>query len=405
MSKARRIPLTRAGLVVLAGLVAAGAVAGCGTAPAATRSASGEESGGGITAPGLASSVAAADGASWAVVEMGGSAARNENFWELFVRSTGSAGWKLATPVGVASNGGIVVTASGPDALLTGFRPSQDLTFSPLAATTDAGKNWSQNNVLDAGLADLPSALASAPGGRILAITDDGDIETGTPGGASWARLTTTRAVAASTAGRSCGVTSLTAAAWTPAGQPMLAGDCRIPGTAAIFVLRTGTWHAAMPSLPAALHHEPVSVIGLNTAGSRITAILAAGSGRSTSVLAAWSQDNGTSWTISPPLSTGPATAGLPSVSFGADGSASLMLPASRAVSGGAVIGWRAANWQSLPKLPADTATLSATASGQPEALVVHGGTLTAWQLGTSGPRPWTLLQTVQVTIPYGSSS
>jgi hypothetical protein len=404
MSTARRIPLTRVGLVVLAGLVAAAAVAGCGTAPAPTRSASGEESGG-ITAPGLASSVATADGASWAVVEMGGSAAKQENFWELFVRATGSASWKLATPVGVASNGGIVVTASGPDALLTGFRPSQDLTFSPLAATTDAGRDWSQGNVLDAGLADLPSALASGPGGRLLAITDTGDIQTGTPGGASWTRLTTTRAVAAAAASRGCGVTSLTAAAWTPAGQPMLAGDCRTPGTAAIFVLRAGAWQAAMPSLPAALRHEPVSVIGLNTAGSRITAILAAGTGRSTSVLAAWSQDNGTSWTTSPPLSTGPATAGLPSVSFGADGSASLMLPASRAVSGGAVIGWRAANWQSLPKLPTGTATLSATATGQPEALVVHGGTLTTWQLGTSGPRPWTLLQTVQVTIPYGSSS
>jgi hypothetical protein len=73
-------------------------------------------------------------------------------------------------------------------------------------------------------------------------------------------------------------------------------------------------------------------------------------------------------------------------------------------VSGGAIIGWHAAGWQSLPKLPADTATLSATATGQPEALVARGGTLTAWQLSTSGPRPWTLLQTVHVTLPYGSS-
>jgi hypothetical protein len=403
MSKARTSSVTRVRLVVLAGLVAVAAVAGCGIAPAATRSASGEGPAG-ITAPALASSVAVAGGASWAVVEMGGAAAQHENFWELFVRPSGTTNWKLATPVGVASNGGIVVTASGPDALLTGFRPSQDLTFSPLAATTDAGRNWSEGNVLDAGLADLPGALAAGPGGRLLAITDTGDIETGTPGGASWTRLTTTRAVAAAAASRGCGVTSLTAAAWAPAGQPMLAGDCRTRGTAAIFVLRGGAWQAAMPSLPAAVRREPVSVIGLDTAGSRITAILAAGTGRSTAVIAAWSADNGSSWTLSPPLSTGPTTAGLPSVSFGADGSASLMLPASRAVSGGAVIGWRSANWQSLPKLPADTATLSATATGQPEALAVRRGTLTAWQLGTSGVRPWTLLQTVQVTMPYGSS-
>jgi hypothetical protein len=403
MSRAGAAWLTRVGLVALAGLVSAGAVAGCAIAPAATGSSSSVPTSG-MTTPGLASSLAVAGGASWAVVEMGGSAAAHNNFWELFVRPAGSTGWKLATPAGVASNGGIVATASGPGSLLTGFRPSQKLTFSPLAATTDAGQSWSQSNVLDAGVADLPGALASGPGGRVLAITDAGDVETGTPGGASWARLTTTRAVAATAASRGCGITSLTAAAWTPAGQPMLAGDCRIPGTAAIFVLRAGKWQAAMPSLPAALRRQPVSVIGLNTAGSRITAILAAGTGRSTAVLAAWSADSGSSWTISPPLSTGPATAGLPSVSFGADGSGSLLLPASHAVSGGAVIGWRASGWQSLPKLPTDTATLAATATGQPEALVVHGGTLTTWQLGTSGPHPWTLLQTVHVTMPYGSS-
>jgi hypothetical protein len=404
MSRARAARLTRAGLLTLAGLVAAGEVAGCGTTPPPARSVSSQQAGG-ITAPGLASSLAVADGASWAVVEMGGSAAQHNNFWELFVRPAGNSGWKLATPTGVASNGGIVATASGPASLLTGFRPSQDLTFSPLAATTNAGQDWSQGNVLDAGLADVPSALASGPAGRLLAITDAGDIETGSAGGASWARLTTTRALAATAAGRACGITAVTAAAWTPAGQPLLAGVCRRPGTAAIFVLRAGTWQAASPSLPAAVRHEPVSVLGLNTAGSRITAIIATGTGRSTAVLAAWSANDGGAWTTSPLLSTGPATAGPPSVSFGADGSASLMLPASHAVSGGAVIGWRTAAWQSLPKLPADTATLAVTETGQPEALVVQGGTLTAWQLGTSGARPWTLLQTVQVTVPYGSSS
>jgi hypothetical protein len=403
MSRGRANWLSCAGPVALAGLVAAGAVAGCGSAPAPAGPAS-TQSPVGITAPGLPSSLAVAGGASWAVVEMGGSAARHDNFWELLVRPAGSPEWKLATPAGVASNGGIVVTAGGPGSLLTGFRPSQDLTFSPLAATTDAGKDWSQHSVLDAGLADLPGALASGPGGRLLAITDTGEIETGTAGGASWSRLTTERALASTTAGRACDITRLTAAAWTPAGQPLLAGDCASAGTAAIFVLRAGTWQAAGPSLPAGLRREPVSVIGLTTAGSRLTAILAAGTGGSTEVLAAWSSDNGSTWTISPPLRTGPATAGPPSVSFGADGSASLMLPASHAVSGGAVIGWRAAAWQALPRLPAGTATLAATATGQPEALAVHGGTLTAWQLGTSGSRPWTLLQTVQVTIPYGSS-
>ncbi|HUA42909.1 MAG TPA: hypothetical protein VMA32_15140 [Streptosporangiaceae bacterium] len=403
MSRCRPAWLSRAWLSRACLVTLALAVAGCGSTQAPSRTA-GSHQRSGISAPGLASSLTVAGGASWAVVEMGGSAANDNNFWELFVRPPGGTNWKLATPAGVASNGGIVVTASGPNSLLTGFRPSQDLTFSPLATTADAGLNWSQTNVLDAGLADVPGALASGPGGRLLAITDTGTVETGTAGGASWARLTTERALAASAAGHACGVTAITAAAWTPAGQPLLAADCRTAGTAAIFTRRAGAWQLTGLSLPPALHHAPVSVIGLNAAGSRITAILAAGTGRSTAVLAAWSADNASTWTVSSPLSTGPATAGPPSVSFGADGSAGLVLPATRAVSGGAVIGWRAAAWQSLPKLPADTATLAVTASGRPEALVVQRGTLAAWQLSGSGPHPWALLQTLQVAIPYGSS-
>jgi hypothetical protein len=74
-------------------------------------------------------------------------------------------------------------------------------------------------------------------------------------------------------------------------------------------------------------------------------------------------------------------------------------------VSGGAVIGWRAAAWQSLPRLPGGATTLATTAAGQPEVLAVQHGTLTAWQRGGSlSPSAWTLLQTVKVTIPYGSS-
>src|ERR1019366_4915858 len=45
--------------------------------------------------------------------------------------------WKLVTPVAVADNGGLVVATTGPQSLVTGFRPSQDLTFSPITATSD----------------------------------------------------------------------------------------------------------------------------------------------------------------------------------------------------------------------------------------------------------------------------
>jgi hypothetical protein len=389
----------------LAGLAIA--VAGCGSTPASSAG----RPAAGITAPGLATSLASAGGTSWAVVQMGASAAQHNNFWELFVRPAGTAGWRLATPVGVASNGGIVAAITGSGSLMAGIRPSQDLTFTPLAQTTDAGVGWSQTNVLDAGIADVPGALAGGPAGQLLAVTQSGDVDTSSSSGASWSRLTTQHALAAAAAGRACALTAISAAAWSPGGAPMLAGDCGKHGVAGIFTRTAGAWRATAPSLPAALATGPVSVFGLNTTGTRTTALLAVGTGADTGVIAAWTTDGGSNWTLSGELHTGAAGHAVstdPSVSFGPDGSAALVLPGKHAgsASQGAIIGWQAPGWQELPPLPAYTATVSATQSGAPEALSAHGATLTAWQLPATGSAGhWTPVQTVHITIPYGSSS
>ena len=388
----------------VAGAAAAAALilAGCGSKPAASPDA--VRATAGIAGPALATSISGSS-ASWAVVEMGGSAAQHNNFWELFVRPAAATGWKLATPAGVASNGGLVAAVTGPAGLVTGFRPSQDLVFSPLAGTSNGGTSWLPGGVVSAGLADLPAALAAGAAGKLLAITESGDIESSSAAGAKWTRLSTRSALGRSSAGRACGLTGVTAVAWTPGGQPLVAGDCRQPGTVGIFVLRAGTWHTAGPALPATLAREPVSVIGLRTTGAGITALLAAGAGASTGVAAAWSANGASSWTLSPKLSTGPASAGPPSVSFGSNGSLSVALPARHAASGGATIGWEATGWRSLPALPARTATLAMEPGGQPEALAVNRGTLTVWELATASADRWTLAQTVRVPIPYGSSS
>jgi hypothetical protein len=311
-----------------------------------------------------------------------------------------------------------VAAVTGSGSLLAGVRPSQDLTFTPLAQTADAGTSWSQNNVFDAGLADAPGALAAGPAGRLLAVTDSGDIDTSSGTGASWSHLTTQHALDATTAGRACGLTAVTAAAWTPAGEPLLGGDCSKDGVAGIFSRTGGTWRAAAPPLPATLATDPVAVIGLTTTGTRTTAVLAVGTGAATGVIAVWSADGGSNWRLSPELRTGPSTSSTatgntatgntgPSVSFGADGSAALVLPGTHASSNGqgATIGWQAAGWQELPPLPAYTATIAATQSGTPEALTAHIGTLTVWQLPAAGSASrWSLMQTVHITIPYGSS-
>ena len=410
-TRVRRISgrATAAVMTGLLGLVIAVPLAGCGSTPAAGAA----HPAASITESALATSLASSGGTSWAVVQMGGSAAQHNNFWELFVRPAGTAAWKLATPIGVASNGGLVAAVTGSSSLLAGVRPSQDLTFTPLAQTTDAGVDWSQNNVLDASIADFPGALAGGPAGQLLAVTQAGDIDASSSSGATWSRLTTQHDLAG-TAGRACGLTVVTSAAWAPSGAPMVGGDCRVHGVAGIFTRAAGAWRPAGPALPTALAADPVSVIGLDTTGTRTTALLAVGTGADTGVIAAWSTDGGSNWVLSGELRTGAVTGtavaggAAPSVSFGPNGSASVLLPGKRAASVGlgATIGWQASGWRELPALPAHTATIAFSQTGAPEALGTDGATLTAWQLPASGSaRSWAPAQTVHVTIPYGSSS
>ena len=404
----------------LAGGLALGAalvLAACGST--AGPSAAGRAPATVLTGPTLATSVSTSGGASWAVVQMGGSVAAHENFWELFVRPAGTTTWKLVTPPGVASNGGLIMAATGATSLVAGFRPSQDLTFSPLATTTDAGGLWSQSTLLSPGLRGVPFALAGSPSGRLLALTDKGSIELGTGHGAAWTTLSTQQALARSAAGRTCGVTALTAAAWTPAGEPLVAADCRKAGVSGIFAFSAGAWHRADPVLPAVLGRDQVDVVGLATTAGRTTAILAAHTGARTSLVAAWSGDGGARWTLSPGLPVAPraGTASSPpvptaqsvpsvqSVAIWAGGSAGIVLPDSRAggASTGVIIGWQATGWRTLPRLPAGTATLAVGSGDQPQALSVSGRTMTALQLA-AGSATWTLAQTMQVSIPYGSS-
>jgi hypothetical protein len=402
--KFRRSSLGRAA----AGLVLTVLVSACGSVTAAKQATARQQVAGDITGPGLATSFATgSDG--WAVVEMGGMAAREDNFWELFARPRGGR-WQLATPPGVASNGGIVAATAMTGPLVTAFRPSQDLTFSPLAATVDAGRRWAQGNVLDAGLADVPAALAASQAGDLLALTERGAVDQGAALGSRWRPLTSLIALKADPAVKAvCRLSGLTAVAWSAAGSPVLGGGCRArpagparparqagPLRVPLLTDPAGSWQVAGPALPDALARGPVRVLALGTTGAGITAVVAAGAGPAASVLAAWSADGGRRWTISPALRAGPVR--LSSVSALANGSAGVVMAGGRA----AVIGWRAARWRDLPSLPAGTGTLAAGNGGVPQALVPRGGLLSVWQLAAA--RRWTLVQTVRVTIPYGSS-
>jgi hypothetical protein len=371
------------------------AAAGCGSQPRQSAAAASLP-----TTPSLALSVVSPAG-TWATVEMGGSAAQHNNFWQLFVRPAGGTRWKLVTPPGMASNGGLILASPGGQSLVTAFRPSQQIRFSPLISTDDAGAHWSTGGSA-AGLADVPDALAAGPGRDGLIALVPGAVELSRPGGSGWARLAQARSLAASAAGRECGLSRLTAAAFSPAGVPLAGGSCAKAGASGIFALNAGTWQAAGPTLPASLAGQPVTVLRLTVAAGRETALLSAGSRPATLIAASTGggSDHGGSdqWALYPAFT--PHGGHVLSASFGPGGAVALVLTGGR----GETITGPGGTWQQLPALPAGTQTLALGTGGRVEALAAHRSIMTAWGHDPASPG-WAKEQVINVPIQYGSSS
>jgi len=387
----RRAP----GIVGCATAAAGILVAGCGSAPAHPSA----DAGSTVPAASMDTSLASASG-TWATIVMGGSAAQHNNFWQLFIRPAGTGTWKLVTPPGTADNGGLVLAAgSGPSAI-SAFRPSQDLTYTPLIQTGDGGQAWTALSPLDAPLASTPAALAVEPAGsgRLLALTTNSTAEQASSTATKWTTLASTRTLAATPAGRQCGLRALTAADYLPSGVPLLAGECANKGVAGVFADRDGSWQAAGPVVPRSLAGEDVTVLRLLSAGDQTVALLQAGSGQAASLLAAWLGPASSRWAISPALNLHGSE--LASASFSPAGSVAAITASGTAE----VITSAASSWQRLPALPPGTATLALSAVGPTDALAVHASTLTVWQLATGGQK-WTRAQVITVPIEYGSSS
>ena len=374
----------------VAALAAVAALAGCSSA-AASGGHGGTTTGAAQQAPAglpLVSSMATT-GATWATVPMGATAGPNE-FWQLFARPAGSPAWRLQTPPGIATNGALVLAGTGAT-LTAGIRPSIDLTFSPVSSPADAGQGWTTSPP-QTGLANRPDALAVAPSGQLIADGQDGQIDVLAPGGSSWSGLISRKAL--STVG-GCGLTSVSAVAYTPAGAPLVAGTCRRGGAAGVLVKSADGWRMAGLTVPAALAGGPVQVLRLTRTGSGDVAVLRAGTG----LVVAWSGD-GSHWSLSKALGTGGAT--VAAVSFGFKDSVAVELTGGRAQTvsgpGGA--------WTALPVLPPVAAghsvALALPAGGGTEALAADAGTMTVYKLAGAH---WAKAQTIRVPIQYGSSS
>jgi hypothetical protein len=337
-------------------LAAAALLAGCGTATSARPPATAVPA---VTPSPLATSLTTARDA-WAILPM----SSDPPFWQVFIRPAAAARWRLATPPGVADNGGLVAAGAG-GSLTVAVRPSQALTFSPLASSADGGVRWSPG-LLDAGIAPVPGALAAA-GRSMAAVLADGTVEVSADGGATWR---------AASAGHGCVPRGVTGVAFGIAGDVLAAGTCAGAGTG-LFAYRGGRWQPVR--LPAA--GQPVRLAGgvvLVRQGTRLRAV--------------W--DTAAGWSASASL---PAGDGLTTSGLLGDRAAWVLLRGGRA----AVATRPGAAWRVLPDVPAGTAVLAAGPGGSTEALATAGRELSVWRLSGAA---WRRAQTIDVPIQYGSS-
>jgi hypothetical protein len=127
-SAAGTVARTAGGAAIAA--LACGLAAGCGTTPAPRPGPAAVPA----TPPPLVTSFAGSAGAGRAIVEMGGSAAEENNLWELFVRPARSAPWRL-TP-GAAGSAGPGAAGTG-----TSVAGGSSVTSSPGKDSSGAGSS------------------------------------------------------------------------------------------------------------------------------------------------------------------------------------------------------------------------------------------------------------------------
>lgn len=349
----------------------------------------------------LATSIQTSAG-TWATVPMGHLDEPLNTFWQLLFRPTGSASWSnQVKATAVATNGGLVLASPGGPGLLVGVRPTNLLTFSPLIYTSDAGRSWSTGLLAD-GLAARPDALASDSASHMLALVNthaEAQVLASTVGASKWRTSVTTRVLASTAAGRSCGLSAITAVAHLTE-TPLAGASCSRPGVLGIFAIRGGASRLLEAPPPTSLARDRIDVLALQSDGNGLSALLGTSEGSAISLVAAWYR--GRHWSASQPLhvdaservsSFGPTSANGIFVLL-----ASSSGPARLAVASNTGAGWR-----QLPPPPADTATVAFGPAASVDALAVEDTVLKVWTLAAHS-RGWVHAQSIKVPIEFGSS-
>jgi hypothetical protein len=355
-------------------------------------------------------------GASFAVVAMGELNQPLNTFWQLLVRPAGKSRWLLVTPPGVADNGGLVVDAppgARAGAIEVGFRPSVDLAFSPIAATPPNRIAWNAPGLLPGGFDDAPDSFAGGEAGTArfaLVATGGGEVLTGTGSSSNWSVIVTRHSLAATLAGRSCGIDVLTALAVASSGEPVVGAACAHP-VAGVFVRDGRRWVSAPLRLPVAFGKGATSVLRVTTlpgTNGRLMGLVSGG-GSAHQVAAVWGPAGARSggstgdWSSSAAFPLGKG-ARVVTTGFGPQGQVAVAWSTGRGSLRAAVDAGPGRRWQVLSAPPKGTEALVIGRAGSVDALAVSSTLLVDWQLQPRTGR-WKAVQRMRVPIELGSSS
>jgi hypothetical protein len=398
-----RLSRRRGAAWAVAASVTAACLASCSSA-VSTSGGSGGSTGGSGPAP-LATSVNTADG-TWATVAMGHLDDPANTFWQLLHRAAGAGLWTdQIRATAVATNGGLVMAPSQGGSLVVGVLPFDFLTFSPLVATANGGRSWS-NGLLPGGLVTAPNALAANANGQALAITGKDQSASSqmvltSASLANWQPVASASALASSADGQQCGIAGLSAVAFDGP-DPVVGVRCSHPGVIGLFEKKGSAWALIGPRPPAGTSQDDFAVNAVQAAGQGFSGLLSASGSRGTSVMVVSTDDAGQIWQVSQPLQL-TTSERIASVGPAGGGGFFVLLDSPTGPGRAAVLADPQTTWQVLPAPPPGTATLAFGPGTTVEALAVDTATLTVWTLEASGS--WHEGQVMTVSIDYGSSS
>jgi hypothetical protein len=213
-----------------------------------------------------------------------------------------------------------------------------------------------------------------------------------------WQTLVTKQSLAATPAGKSCGVASLDAVGFDQSNVPLVGASCRRPDAPGVFVDSDSAWHLADIPVPSGLIDDSFAVARLSTN----SALFLAGHENASSLVAAWEPSTNQPWVLSPSLRLG--TTDHLVASGNGPGATQFVLIRNKDTLRADIVTGPGTAWRQIPNLPQGTQTIAVGTGGRLSALAVNDTKLIVWQLGT-GRESWTKVQSITVPIVYGSSA